>query len=98
MCCHLLSPMSRLLARICDYTLRMLCCCRRQFIYNLDLARLMIWALRKYKEADPIILSVGEEDEVSIRDVVNMIADSMGFTVRCSSFEGQWLLHSVCSH
>ncbi|EIE22791.1 putative GDP-L-fucose synthetase [Coccomyxa subellipsoidea C-169] len=51
----------------------------RQFIYNLDLARLMIWVLREYKEADPIILSVGEEDEVPISDVVHMIADSMGF-------------------
>jgi GDP-L-fucose synthase len=56
-------------------------CCRRQFIYNLDLARLFIWVLREYKEADPIILSVGEEEEVSIGDVAHMIADSMGFKV-----------------
>jgi nucleoside-diphosphate-sugar epimerase len=30
---------------------------RRQFIYSLDLARLMIWVLREYQEIDPIILS-----------------------------------------
>ncbi|KAK2162699.1 hypothetical protein LSH36_93g03041 [Paralvinella palmiformis] len=39
----------------------------RQFIYSLDLARLFIWVLREYPEIDPIILSVGEEDEVSIK-------------------------------
>lgn len=33
---------------------------RRQFIYSLDLARLMIWVLREYQEIDPIILS-GED-------------------------------------
>ena len=55
---------------------------RRQFIYNLDLARLMIWVLREYKETDPIILSVGEEDEVSIADAAHAIADAMGFQVR----------------
>jgi NAD dependent epimerase/dehydratase family len=29
----------------------------RQFIYSLDLARLIIWVLREYEEVDPIILS-----------------------------------------
>ena len=51
----------------------------RQFIYSLDLARLFIWVLREYKEIDPIILSVGEEDEVSIRDVALMVAKAMNF-------------------
>lgn len=41
----------------------------------------MIWVLREYKETDPIILSVGEEDEVSIGEVAHAIADSMGFKV-----------------
>ena len=54
---------------------------RRQFIYNQDLARLMVWVLREYKETDPIILSVGEEDEVSIADAAHAIADAMGFQV-----------------
>ena len=56
---------------------------RRQFIYNQDLARLMVWVLREYKETDPIILSVGEEDEVSIADAAHAIADAMGFQVGC---------------
>eukprot|EP00884_Botryococcus_braunii_P004500 jgi/Botrbrau1/14050/Bobra.0011s0016.1 len=47
----------------------------RQFIYSLDLAKLMIWVLREYPEVDPIILSVGEEDEVSIKEVALTIAD-----------------------
>lgn len=64
-------------------------CCRRQFIYNLDLARLFIWVLREYKEADPIILSVGEEDEVSIGDIAHMIADSMGFKVSLCMLQTQ---------
>lgn len=51
----------------------------RQFIYSEDLARLMIWTLREYTEVEPIILSVGEKDEVSIKDVALMIADAMDF-------------------
>uniref|UniRef100_A0A3Q4APM4 GDP-L-fucose synthase n=1 Tax=Mola mola TaxID=94237 RepID=A0A3Q4APM4_MOLML len=52
---------------------------RRQFIYSLDLGRLIIWALRKYKEIDPIIMSVGEEDEVSIKEAVEMIVAALDF-------------------
>jgi len=33
----------------------------RQFIYNVDLGELIVWALREYTEIDPIILSVGED-------------------------------------
>lgn len=51
----------------------------RQFIYSLDLARLFLWVLRNYDSPDPIILSVGEEDEVSIKDVAYMIKDAIGF-------------------
>lgn len=51
----------------------------RQFIFSEDLAELMIWVLREYTEADPIILSVGEEDEVSIADVAQMIAKAIDF-------------------
>lgn len=29
----------------------------RQFIYSLDLGRLMVWVMREYQEVDPIILS-----------------------------------------
>lgn len=51
----------------------------RQFIYSEDLAELMIWTLREYTERQPIILSVGEEDEVSIKQVVEEIAKAMDF-------------------
>ncbi|XP_077940047.1 GDP-L-fucose synthase [Gasterosteus aculeatus] len=52
---------------------------RRQFIYSLDLARLIIWALRRYEEVAPIILSVGEKDEISIKEAVDMIAKALDF-------------------
>ncbi|RUP49911.1 hypothetical protein BC936DRAFT_141004 [Jimgerdemannia flammicorona] len=52
----------------------------RQFIYSRDLAKLFIWTLREYQEIDPIILSVGEKDEVSIKDVADAIVKAVGFT------------------
>lgn len=48
---------------------------RRQFVYSVDLGKLMLWVLRDYEEIDPIILSVDEEDEVSILEVAQTIAD-----------------------
>ncbi|ESO04985.1 hypothetical protein HELRODRAFT_185540 [Helobdella robusta] len=51
----------------------------RQFIYSLDLARLFIWVLRDYDEIEPIILSVGEEDEVSIKQAAEMVVRAMNF-------------------
>lgn len=36
--------------------------------------------MRNYHSVDPIILSVGEEDEVSIADVAYHIARAMNFT------------------
>ncbi|KAI9303140.1 hypothetical protein BJ944DRAFT_241716 [Cunninghamella echinulata] len=51
----------------------------RQFIYSRDLAKLFIWTLREYEEIDPIILSVGEEDEVTIKDVADAIVKAVGF-------------------
>ncbi|KAI9484475.1 hypothetical protein BDB00DRAFT_855587 [Zychaea mexicana] len=51
----------------------------RQFIYSRDLAKLFIWTLREYQEIDPIILSVGEKDEVSIKDVADAIVKAMDF-------------------
>ncbi|XP_065560311.1 GDP-L-fucose synthase-like isoform X1 [Artemia franciscana] len=51
---------------------------RRQFIYSYDLARLFIWVLRNYNSVEPIILSVGEEEEVSIAEVADMIAKAAG--------------------
>ncbi|KAF7727463.1 GDP-L-fucose synthase [Apophysomyces ossiformis] len=51
----------------------------RQFIYSRDLAKLFIWTLREYPEVDPITLSVGEEDEVSIKDVADAIVKALDF-------------------
>ena len=51
----------------------------RQFIYSHDLARLTVWVMRNYHSPDPIILSVGEEDEVSIGDVARGVAEAMNF-------------------
>eukprot|EP01104_Vermistella_antarctica_P002482 TRINITY_DN12721_c0_g1_i1.p1 TRINITY_DN12721_c0_g1~~TRINITY_DN12721_c0_g1_i1.p1 ORF type:complete len:339 (-),score=102.56 TRINITY_DN12721_c0_g1_i1:104-1066(-) len=51
----------------------------RQFIYSVDLGKLFLWTMREYNELDPIILSVGESDEVSIKDVALLIAEAMEF-------------------
>lgn len=51
----------------------------RQFIYSKDLAQLYIWVMRNYHSAEPIILSTDEEDEVSIAEVAQTIADAMDF-------------------
>ncbi|KAI8806648.1 hypothetical protein BJ742DRAFT_862902 [Cladochytrium replicatum] len=51
----------------------------RQFIYSMDLAKLFIWVLREYDDVDPIILSVGEEDEISIKHVADSIVSAMKF-------------------
>jgi GDP-L-fucose synthase len=51
----------------------------RQFIYSEDLARLTVWTMRSYHSPEPIILSVGEEDEVPISRVAELVAEGMGF-------------------
>ena len=51
----------------------------RQFIYSVDLAALTIWTMREYNSIEPIILSVPEEDEVSIANVAQCVARSMDF-------------------
>jgi nucleoside-diphosphate-sugar epimerase len=51
----------------------------RQFIFSRDLAKLMIWSLRSYPEIDPIILSVNEDAEVSIKDVAMAVVKAFDF-------------------
>ncbi|MDR3646679.1 MAG: GDP-L-fucose synthase [Candidatus Babeliales bacterium] len=51
----------------------------RQFIYSTDLAKLILWVLKNYNTPEPIILSVDESTEVSIKDVVNEIVEAMDF-------------------
>lgn len=49
----------------------------RQFLYNIDFGKLLLWTLRSYNDADPIILSVSEEDEISIADAARAVHSSM---------------------
>lgn len=52
----------------------------RQFIYSRDLAKLFIWQLREYDDVEPVILSVGEDEEVPIKQVADAIVKAVGFT------------------
>ncbi|XP_047517958.1 GDP-L-fucose synthase isoform X2 [Pieris napi] len=52
----------------------------RQFIYSLDIAKLFVWTLRHYQSIEPLILSVDEEDEVSISKAAEAIKKAHGFT------------------
>jgi GDP-L-fucose synthase len=51
----------------------------RQFIHSVDLAKLIMIILLKYKEKDSIILSVSEKDEVSISDISKIIAKKFNY-------------------
>lgn len=66
----------------------------RQFIHSYDLANLILWSLENYEESEPIILSVGEDDEVSIKDVATQIARSFEYenkmTFDASYSDGQY--------
>jgi GDP-L-fucose synthase len=46
----------------------------RQFIYSVDLAKLIMWSLLEYNEKEPIILSINEMDEISIEEIARKIA------------------------
>ncbi len=49
----------------------------REFIFSRDVAKLSEWVLENYQETEPIILSTSQE--ISIRDVVEIIVDLMNF-------------------
>ncbi len=49
----------------------------REFIFSKDVAKLTEWVLYNYNENEPIILSTSEE--ISIKDVVDMIIEIMNF-------------------
>uniref|UniRef100_A0A6C0CMS9 NAD-dependent epimerase/dehydratase domain-containing protein n=1 Tax=viral metagenome TaxID=1070528 RepID=A0A6C0CMS9_9ZZZZ len=51
----------------------------RQFIYSKDLAKLIMWTLESYDLKDSIILSVGEKEEVTIKDVATYIAREFNY-------------------
>lgn len=65
----------------------------RQFIYNEDLGALMIWTLRHYDSVDPIILSVPEAAEVTIKDAAMAVVKGMKYegkiTFDTSKSDGQ---------
>ena len=50
----------------------------REFIYSKDIGKLINWALDNYNESEPVILTTS--DEISIKDVVGLIVDKIGFT------------------
>jgi GDP-L-fucose synthase len=52
---------------------------KRQFIYSLDLAKLIMICLFDYQEKEPIILSVSEKEEVSIKVVGMMISKHFNY-------------------
>jgi len=49
----------------------------REFIFSKDVAKLTEWVLENYDEPEPIILSTS--DEISIKDVVDIIVELMNF-------------------
>lgn len=51
----------------------------RQFIYSLDLARLIIWVMNNYDSIEPLILSVDEENEVTIYEAAMAVANAFNF-------------------
>ncbi len=51
----------------------------RQFIYSLDLAKMILWCLFNYNEREPIILSVSETDEISIKNIAIEIARQLNY-------------------
>lgn len=52
----------------------------RQFIYSEDLGNLIMWVLFNYNDIEPIILSVGEDKEVSIGYISNLIAKKFNYS------------------
>jgi len=50
----------------------------REFIYSKDVGKLINWALDNYDDPESIIFSTSHE--ISIKDVVGLIVDAMGFT------------------
>jgi GDP-L-fucose synthase len=51
----------------------------RQFIYSEDLAKLIMFILESYNDVEPIILSVSEQEEVSIKQISQIIADKFDY-------------------
>lgn len=52
---------------------------KRQFVYSLDVANIILVILRRYTLVDPLIISGPPETEISIKDLAQQIASSVGF-------------------
>ena len=63
-----------------------------------DLARLFVWTMREYDSVEPIILSVPEEDEVPIGDVVHMIAKASGYQGQIKVTPAAAINLRTCAH
>lgn len=50
----------------------------REFIYSLDVAKIVLWLLDNYYEDTPVILSTSEQ--TTIRDIVKLIGKYMGYS------------------
>jgi len=51
----------------------------RQFLYSVDAGHLIIWALLNYNEQEPLTISVGEEDEISIGQAAQHIKEALNY-------------------
>ncbi|XP_055600861.1 probable GDP-L-fucose synthase [Uranotaenia lowii] len=54
----------------------------RQFIYSIDLAKLIIWVLRNYDSIEPISLIPDESEEITIAQLAESIARAFEFKGR----------------
>jgi GDP-L-fucose synthase len=50
----------------------------RQFIFSKDVAHLINWAIDNYEDSEPLI--IGPDDEISIKDLINILVDVFEFT------------------
>eukprot|EP01059_Diplonema_ambulator_P020053 TRINITY_DN33747_c0_g1_i1.p1 TRINITY_DN33747_c0_g1~~TRINITY_DN33747_c0_g1_i1.p1 ORF type:complete len:312 (+),score=64.74 TRINITY_DN33747_c0_g1_i1:43-978(+) len=51
----------------------------RQFIYSHDIGKIIIWAVRSYADTRPLIVSVPESHEVSIKQAAEAVVKHMDF-------------------
>jgi GDP-L-fucose synthase len=63
----------------------------RQFIFSEDLAKLFVWVLRSYESVEPLILSVGEADEVSIKTAAEEVRGRASAAARSRAARGAFL-------
>ena len=52
---------------------------RRQFIYSLDIAKLIIWFIMCYEENDPLVITLDKDQETDISHLSRLVAKVVGF-------------------